>query len=306
MYTEWKPNSWIALLFGLLFQPFVFLYVNRPRYFFFYIALTLGCIFLTQYPISAALFSEGGKAQYWPYAITIACAIHAYILSANYDVSQKRSWWAKWWTTLLSVIAVYSSVVVTKTFFYDVYSIPAASMSPALNPGDHVVVSKHGFGNYSYAGIPVLQTKSTATVQRGDIVVFRKPENETTDFIKRVIAGPGDKIYYLHKRLYLTRACDGCLEYELIDNVELDKAAESEISQYQETLDRQKYQIQQNTAKPDLIQHYFRQQGMRSGEWLVPAGHYFVMGDNRDNSLDSRYWGFVPEQNIVGKAVYIF
>lgn len=179
-------------------------------------------------------------------------------------------------------------------------------MSPALNPGDHVVVSKHGFGNYSYAGIPVLQTKSTATVQRGDIVVFRKPENETTDFIKRVIAGPGDKIYYLHKRLYLTRACDGCLEYELIDNVELDKAAESEISQYQETLDRQKYQIQQNTAKPDFIQHYFRQQGMRSGEWLVPAGHYFVMGDNRDNSLDSRYWGFVPEQNIVGKAVYIF
>ncbi|MBU2114660.1 MAG: signal peptidase I [Gammaproteobacteria bacterium] len=59
-------------------------------------------------------------------------------------------------------------------------------------------------------------------------------------------------------------------------------------------------------AKPDLIQHYFRQQGMRSGEWLVPAGHYFVLGDNRDNSLDSRYWGFVPEQNIVGKAVFIF
>ena len=306
MYTEWKPNSWIAISFGLLFQPFVFLYVNRPRYFFFYLAVALGCIFLMQYPPSAALFSAGGNAQYWPYAITIACAIHAYFLSANYDVSQKRSWWARWWTTLLCVIAVYSSVFVTKTFFYDLYAIPAASMSPALNPGDHVVVSKHGFGNYSYAGIAVWQSKPTRTVQRGDIIVFKKPENETTDFIKRVIAGPGDKIYYQHKRLYLTRACDGCLEYELIDNVEIENTAASGISQYLETLDGQKFLIQQNMAKPDLIQHYFRQQGMRSGEWLVPAGHYFVMGDNRDNSLDSRYWGFVPEQNIVGKAVFIF
>ena len=87
------------------------------------------------------------------------------------------------------------------------------------------IISKYGYGNYSYAGIPVLQTKSTAAVQRGDIIVFKKPGNETTDFIKRVIAGPGDKIYYQHKRLYLTRACNGCLEYELIDNVEIDNAA---------------------------------------------------------------------------------
>lgn len=306
MYTEWKPNRWIALLFGILFQPFVFFYVNRPRYFFFYLALTMGCIFLVQHPASAALLAEYSLLQYWPYAISMACVIHAYILSVNYDVLQKRGWYARWWTTLLSVIAVFSSVFVTKTFFYDVYTIPASSMSPALNPGDYVVVSKHGFGNYAYAGIPVLQTKPTQAPKRGDIVVFKKPGNETTDFIKRVIAGPGDKIYYLNKSIYLARACDGCSKYELIENLEIDNLAEGDISFYLETLDSELYQIQQNTSKPDHAQYFFRQPGMRMGEWIVPAGHYFVMGDNRDNSLDSRFWGFVPEQNLVGKAVSIF
>lgn len=306
MSTEWKPSRWIAMLFGVLFQPFVFFYVNRPRYFFFYLAFTMVWIFLVQHPASAALLAEYSVLQYWPYAITIACAIHAYILSANYDVSQKRSWCARWWTTLLCVIAVYSSMFVTKTFFYDLYTIPASSMSPALNPGDYVVISKHGFGNYSYSGVPVLKTNPSQAPKRGDIVVFKKPGNETTDFIKRVIAVPGDKIYYLNKNIYLARACNGCSKYELIENLEIDNLAQGDISFYLETLDNELYQIQQDTSKPDHAQHFYRQPGMRMGEWTVPAGHYFVMGDNRDNSLDSRFWGFVPEQNLVGKAVYVF
>jgi len=179
-------------------------------------------------------------------------------------------------------------VFVLRGFIAEPFRIPSGSMLPTLEIGDFILVSKFAYG----VRLPVVNKKiiSLSDPERGDVVVFRYPENPSIDYIKRVVGVPGDKIAYYNKLLYVNDKPQVQVEKGTY-NVE----SYGKYAHMNENL---------NDIKHDILVNPF----MQSSDFIVevPAGHYFVMGDNRDNSRDSRAWGFVPDQNLVGRAFFIW
>lgn len=184
-------------------------------------------------------------------------------------------------------------VLILRSFLIEPFRIPSGSMIPTLKVGDFILVNKFSYG----IRLPVIDTKiiNVSTPERGDVVVFRYPKNPSIDYIKRVIGLPGDKISYIGKNVYVN-------DKLMATNI---------IGPYTETKDGMPIPGA-NKLNEDLgndIKHEILVDSNRpsfTGEWLVPEDNYFVMGDNRDNSNDSRYWGTVPESNLVGKAFMIW
>lgn len=208
--------------------------------------------------------------------------------------------------SLFPVIAV---VFVLRSFLYEPFQIPSGSMMPTLLIGDFILVEKFSYGVKE----PVWQNTliPMGSPERGDVAVFKYPEDQRVDFIKRVVGLPGDRIVYKEKQLYLIPACEQaqCGNYKALDMQFLGeqkfKDEESTMQLYSEVLGTVAHQIIVNPNRRDHVAYYYQQDDVKTVayEWVVPEGNYFVMGDNRDNSKDSRYWGFVPEQNLVGKAI---
>jgi len=183
-------------------------------------------------------------------------------------------------------------VLVLRSFLVEPFRIPSGSMMPTLLAGDFILVNKFSYG----IRLPVTGTKviDIGTPQRSDIVVFRFPRDPATDYIKRIVGLPGDHIRYSDKTVYINgeRAVQ---EYVGIYAGVGAGLGMSGASLRTEKLGEVRHEI--------LIQNSRR---IAEGEFTVPEGHYFVMGDNRDNSNDSRFWGTVPEENLVGKAFMIW
>jgi len=215
-----------------------------------------------------------------------------------------------WVETCKSLFPVIGAVLVLRSFIYEPFQIPSGSMMPTLLVGDFILVEKFAYGLKD----PVFQHKlvSTGEPHRGDVVVFKYPPQPSVDYIKRVVGLPGDRIIYRDKTLYIKPQCSAapCPGFaKVTDSLE----AQGEFSQgpfplsrFSEQLGPVNHQILVNPYLPDRVAQYYNQPGSQLDEWVVPEGHYFVMGDNRDNSQDSRFWGFVPERNLVGKAVAIW
>lgn len=191
-----------------------------------------------------------------------------------------------------SFFPVFLIVLLLRSFIVEPFRIPSASMMPTLLIGDFILVNKFDYG----IRLPVVNSKvlDMGVPERGDIAVFRYPKNPDTPYIKRIVGLPGDKIAYRDKQLYING--------ELMP---------------QETVGRYNTNGSGNDMngailrEEDLfgIEHHILIDSDRSGfkvDTVVPDGHYFAMGDNRDHSSDSRFWGFVPEQNLVGKAFFIW
>jgi signal peptidase I len=216
----------------------------------------------------------------------------------------RQPWWLEYTAGLFPVIAV---VFGLRSFVAEPFRIPSESMLPTLFVGDLILVNKYTYG----IRLPVANTKVISVGQpaRGDVMVFRFPRDPSVDYIKRVVGIPGDRIAYYDNRL----AING-------QPVPLESAGEFEdrrrlllFPQYSEKLGDSAHKILTELKKPSRIEPmdrfpFFDRCTYRANgfECTVPAGHYFVMGDNRENSLDSRFWGFVPEQNIVGRAFFIW
>jgi signal peptidase I len=225
-----------------------------------------------------------------------------------------QPWWLDWTAGLFPVIAV---VFVLRSFLFEPFKIPSGSMIPTLHVGDLILVNKFHYG----VRLPVLNTKLTDgnPVQRGDVMVFRYPPKPSLDYIKRVIGVPGDEVAYLNKQLTING--QPVTKAPRADFFEQDSMRY--ITQFEEKLpvgskpsemkDMRTHNLLNDKDRPSFIpgadDFAFKDNCHYTVEGVtctVPAGHYFMMGDNRDNSLDSRYWGFVPEQNIVGKAFFVW
>ena len=215
-----------------------------------------------------------------------------------------QPWWLDWTAGLFPVIAV---VFVLRSFLFEPFKIPSGSMIPTLWIGDLILVNKFTYG----LRLPVLQTKITdgTPPARGDVMVFRYPPQPTLDYIKRVVGLPGDEVAYLNKRLTINGTP---VPIQAVPDF-FDESTLRYAKQFEEQVGDKPHRLLINADVPAFVQGAsdfpYRENCLYSVEGVVckvPAGHYFLMGDNRDNSLDSRYWGFVPEANIVGKAFFVW
>jgi signal peptidase I len=179
-------------------------------------------------------------------------------------------------------------VLLLRSFLAEPFHIPSSSMVPTLLIGDFILVNKYDYG----IRLPVLHTKviQVGEPKRGDVVVFRYPNDPSVDYIKRIVGLPGDHIVYRNKTLYINGVQMQQDALGPYDGPDADGA-----NLVREHLGNVTHEI---LTVPG--------QYSAEGEWTVPQGDYFAMGDNRDNSNDSRYWGFVPEQNLVGRAFFIW
>ena len=232
----------------------------------------------------------------------------------NADVSQARDallaqpWWLDWTAGLFPVIFV---VFLLRSFLFEPFKIPSGSMIPTLLIGDLILVNKFHYG----VRLPVINKKiiENHDPQRGDVMVFRYPKDTSVDYIKRVVGVPGDVVSFRNQRLYVNDV-EAPIEQAPPPGF-YDEDLRLYFPEYKEKLGEISHNILLNLSSqpfygpPDKITFPFRDNCQYSAEGLtckVPPGNYFMMGDNRDNSQDSRWWGFVPDENIVGKAFFVW
>jgi signal peptidase I len=204
--------------------------------------------------------------------------------------------------TVNVIIQALVLALVIRTFLFQPFSIPSGSMRPTLLEGDYLFVTKwaYGYSRYSLPFSPNLFSGRIfgSSPERGDVVVFKFPPNPSLDYIKRVIGLPGDRVQVKAGQLYINDAPVPREKVGQIDNPDITEV-DRPVDVYRETLP--------NGVSFDTLDLTPNGIGDDTREFTVPAGHYFMMGDNRDNSTDSRFTvGFVPEENLVGRANIIF
>ena len=212
--------------------------------------------------------------------------------------------WIEYSGSFFPVIAL---VFVLRSFLFEPFKIPSSSMVPTLQIGDLILVNKFTYG----IRLPIVNKKIIAIndPQRGDVMVFKFPEDKSLDYIKRIVGVPGDKITYKNKQLSVNGQP---VSYEPLPDY-LDEERLTYSKQYVETINGAQHKIINDQRAPAYVSgphdYPLRELCTYDAEGFtctVPTGQYFMMGDNRDNSLDSRYWGFVPDENVVGKAFFIW
>jgi signal peptidase I len=219
----------------------------------------------------------------------------------------RQPWYLEYTASFFPVILL---VFVLRSFLFEPFRIPSGSMIPTLQIGDLILVNKYRYG----IRLPVINKKiiEVGSPQRGDVMVFRFPLNPDQDYIKRVVGLPGDRIEYVDRKLSINGQPvvatpagryfeEGRVQYYAEFTEKLGEVAHKII------LSESTYGVPVMPSGPHTHPQACRYQSDGRGlACVVPAGHYFMMGDNRDNSEDSRYWGFVPEENIVGRAFFVW
>ncbi len=219
----------------------------------------------------------------------------------------RRPWYLEYTASFFPVILL---VFVLRSFFFEPFRIPSGSMIPTLQIGDLILVNKYTYG----VRLPVINRKiiDLGSPRRGDVMVFRFPLNPSQDYIKRVIGLPGDRVEYIDRKLVI----NGKPVAENPDGRYLEEGRLQYYDEFTENLGGASHRIILSESPMGVPimpigQHTdpqacrYQPDG-RGVSCVVPPGKYFVMGDNRDNSEDSRFWGFVPDENIVGRAFFIW
>ncbi|MBP3438450.1 MAG: signal peptidase I [Sutterella sp.] len=221
-----------------------------------------------------------------------------------YAKAVRQPWWLEYTAGLFPVIAI---VFILRSFLFEPFRIPSGSMLPTLHVGDFILVNKFDYG----IRLPVTNTKiiPLGTPERGDVVVFKYPMDESVDYIKRVVGLPGDTVEYRNKVLYI----NGVEQKQTGSTDFVDTHSLVTLDQREEKLGDKEHMIAIDGRRPSWVPPQGILKKAPECDYnstgfvcRVPAGHYFMMGDNRDNSEDSRYWGFVADENLVGRATVIW
>lgn len=226
--------------------------------------------------------------------------------------------------TAQSVFPILFVITFFRSFLYEPFQIPSGSMMPTLLVGDFILVEKYAYGVKD----PIWRNKliENGKPERGDAAVFKYPEDTRVDYIKRIVGLPGDIVRYRNRQLSIKPSCtnspEKCDKFHKLDmkvvnqdefSMTLPMRTQNGVEMIDMPLMRLKedllgveHDILVNPNIADQSARFYKQGGRRTGEWLIPEGKYLAFGDNRDNSTDSRYWGFVDDELLVGKAVFIW
>jgi signal peptidase I len=231
-----------------------------------------------------------------------------FVLRSKRAAGIREPWWVEYAKSFFPVILI---VFVLRSFLVEPFKIPSSSMRPTLHVGDFILVNRYTYG----LRLPIINKKflEVNQPQRGDVMVFHYPEDPSVDYIKRVVGVPGDTLVYRNKRLAINGKDqelqrDG--EYNYVEN----ELRFVHTERYNENLSGRIHSVLLNPEMPQVhlgsVSNFPQNEQCSYSEvevrCTVPVGHYFMMGDNRDNSRDSRYWGFVPDEMIVGRAFFIW
>lgn len=303
-----KPKKWIAALLGGFAPPLGMLYVAKIRWALIYLltALTIGIAGL-------AYIRDEAIAGAVQIIFVVICAIHAYRLASVYPDDKCRPTYSRWYGLLGVTFGLFSVAFLVRAFIVEPFRFPSGSMLPTIPLQSHLIVKKWGYGNYGTYGAHLFRSPISAPLSRGDIIVFEFPLDRSINYAKRLIGLPGDNIEYRNKHLIINGQpvkinMAGAYQYVGHDQ----HLIQSQV--HEENLDTGPYTILLQPEQPTIFSNHvaafphsdhcqFDESGFICN---VPEGNYLMLGDNRDASNDSRYWGFVPSDHIVGKVLHIF
>lgn len=302
-FTNRKP--WATALLGLLFGPIaVTMYLGKGRAALLYLALTILIIVLIPFGLQVspvALKMETGVILA-AVAFHVLAAIHGVVEARRLNESKPTAWFARWYAVIgLAVILPNLVTSLNSAFLWEAFTIPSGSNKPGLRVGDFVYVSKYAYG-YSRHSIPFSPEIFSGRLffnapEYGDIAVFKDPRGTGTDYLKRIVGLPGDSIQVIGGILHINGEAVVRTSLELTPGESGSLTPDPDLKRYRERL-------------PNGVEHDIYEVGdsLRFDNtrlFEVPGGHYFAMGDNRDNSLDSRAIGPIPAENLIGRLALI-
>jgi signal peptidase I len=302
------PKPWLAALLNIVLSPFGLLYAGQGR-----LAMLF---FVVQGAIGITAFVSGDNVVAILGVLQIVLIVIGATIAyrrAGAAVSQPRPWYARWRGMLLIVISMALVTTLVRMFLYEPFKSPSTSMLPTIGIGDRILVQKIGYGHVSTFGLHLASLPHTSALERGDLIVFDRPLKPPETYIKLVVGLPGDRVVYRDGRL-IVNGQDTCVS-QLADF--MDPELPRFWRQYRNRLDGVQFDTLAEKesdgralkARPEAPDIPLIDRCVYTNEEIrceVPAGHYYVMGDHRDNSVDSRYYGFVRADQVIGKVVKIF
>ncbi|MBF0368521.1 MAG: signal peptidase I [Magnetococcales bacterium] len=252
--------------------------------------LAAGLFMLGSYVVIGEPIPREASEEIGPIIALVLIGVGIFLFVWGEDILKRESLAVEYYDAIVMAVGF---ALLIRTFILEPFKIPSGSMIPTLLVGDYLFVDKSAYGmRVPYSRTRIFMGEGP---ERGDIAVFEYPRDPSKDYIKRIVGLPGDKVVYRNKRLYLN---DIPVEYQpggpFIYRDE--RGNEVEAANFQEMLP--------GAPHPILVRPFVFAED--NTEEVIPPGHYFVLGDNRDNSNDSRFWGFVPGYRLVGKAVFLF
>lgn len=298
-----KPVPWVAAIVGLIVAPLAMLYVRRP--------LAALLFIVASMVIGICGFTGAGDSRFLGllgWGVIAAGAVVAY-RCAKACPDTATPWYARWYG-LLGIAATFSAtMLIIRIFLYEPFRIPSSAMLPTLPLNANIIVQKHGYGHLTTFGIDFGRSPSTASLKRGEIIVFDFPRDPSQTFIKRIVGLPGDRIAFIGKNVVVNGRETRLQQLE--DYLDADNLAyrQRHLNQLDATTFETLSDAKAPAVPPKAWDFPMKESCSHSDEKVechVPAGRYFVMGDNRDNSFDSRYWGYVGSDQIIGKLIKVF
>lgn len=269
------PRRWIAVVLAFIVAPLAMLYLRRPLLAFTYFALTL------LVAVGSFWFHSSSVASLLPALLAFVCAAHAYHLGSKARSPLAASWYSRWYGLLSLLIAFGTSVFAVRSFLVEPFRVPSVSMEPTLPKGSYLLAQKYGFGNYGTYGFRFMRTRQSANVGRGDLVVFDGPPDQTAQFVMRVVAIEGDQVEYESNKLK-------------VNGKIVTRHVVAAQSNGLEEIQEEGYRVYVDRNVPS-----------RNASDVVAKGTVYVLGDNRSNSYDSRFWGQLARDRIVGRVIAV-